>query len=173
MSPRKRTITILASAAALLVAVGAALALPGRMERHCGAFGEFGFGHGIGRALADLDLTEDQKSQVKAILKDEGPHVEPLVDDLLRARKELSEAVHAGEFDEKAVRAAAAGQARAQAELAVARARVVSRFRAVLTPEQQDRLDALHQRFEERIEKRVGLGRSIWHERAADFIDAL
>src|SRR2546425_4945879 len=69
MSPRKKTLVILGSAFAAVLAIGAAVAVPAHMYRHGGGFGEFGFGHGIGRALASLDLTDEQKSQVKAILK--------------------------------------------------------------------------------------------------------
>ena len=173
MSPTKKSVIVLASVAAGLLAVGAAVAVPARMCHGGGMFGGLGFGGGIGRALASLDLTDDQKTEVKEILKDEGPKLEPLMDGLLRSKKALSEAVHAQTFDEKAVRAAASESAKATTALAVEHARVVSRFRAILTDEQQDRLDAIRRRFEERLEKRVGLARSIWMEHAADFVDAL
>ncbi len=173
MSPRKKTVTVLASVAAGLLAIGAAVAVPARMHHHGGLFGELGFGGGIGRALTSLDLTDDQKTQVKTILQDEGPKVEPLVDELLRSKKALFEAVHSRTFDEKAVRAAASDSAKATTDLAVERARMVSRFRRILTDEQQDRLESIRRQFEERLEKRVGLARTIWKEHAADFVDAL
>src|SRR6266704_912339 len=169
MSPTKKTTLVLATVAAGLLAVGAAVAVPARAYHHGGMSGEFGFGGGIGRALASLDLTDDQKTQVKAILQDEGPRVEPLVDEVLRSKKALFEAVHSRTFDEKAVRAAASVSAKATTDLAVERARMVSRFRGILTDEQQDRLDSIRGRFEERLEKRVGLARTIWKEHAADF----
>ncbi len=172
MNSRKTSWIILASVAAGVLALGAA-AVPGRMYHHGGLFGELGFGGGIARALASLDLTDDQKTQVKAILKDEGPKLEPLVDNLLASKKALFEAVHGLSFDEKAVRAAASDEARAQTDLAVERARMVSRFRGILTGEQQERLETIRRQFEARLEKRVGLAHSIWKEHAADFIDAL
>ena len=173
MNPRKRTLAVVLSLAAGLLAAGAAVAVPAHLSHRGGMFGELGFGGGIGRALASLELTDDQKTQVKGILKDEGPKVEPLVDEMVRTKKALFEAVHSRTFDEKAVRAAASDSARAAAELAVERARLVSRFRGILTDEQQDRLESMRRRFEERLEKRVGLARSIWKEHAADFVDAL
>ncbi len=173
MSPRKKTMAILVAAFAGILAIGAAVAVPARMYHHGGPFGEFGFGGDMARALASLELTDEQKSQVKAILKDEGPKVEPLVDDLVRSKKALFDAVHAQTFDERAVRTAASASARATTELAVERARMVSRFREILTDEQQERLETIRRQFEERLEKRVGLARTIWKEHAADFIDAL
>jgi len=50
---------------------------------------------------------------------------------------------------------------------------MVSRFRGILTDEQQERLDSMSRQFEDRLERRVGLARTIWKEHAADFIDAL
>jgi Spy/CpxP family protein refolding chaperone len=173
MSPRKKTMAILASVLAGALAIGAAVALPARMAHHGGSFGKPGFGGGIARALASLDLTDEQKAQVKAILKDEEPRVEPLMDDMLRSKKALFDAVHARTFDEKAVRSAASSSARATTELSVERARMVSRLRDLLTDEQQERLETIHRQFEERLENRVGLACTIWKEQAADFIDAL
>jgi Spy/CpxP family protein refolding chaperone len=173
MSPRTKTATVVASMAAGLLAIGAAVAVPGHLSHRGGGFGEIGFGGGIGRALASLDLTEDQKTQVKAILKDEQPKLDPLVDELLRSKRALFDSVHARTFDEKTVRAAASDSVKAQADLAVEKARMMSRFRGLLTDEQQDRLDAIRQRFEDRMQKRVGLARTIWREHASDFVDAL
>jgi len=173
MSPRTKTAAIVASVAAGLLAIGAAAAVPGRGFHHGGGFGESGFGGGFGRALASLDLTDDQKTQVKAILKDEQPRLDPLVDQMIQSKKALFEAVHARTFDETAVRAAASASVKAQTDLAVEKGRMVSRFRGVLTVEQQDRLDAMTRRFEDRLEKRVGLARTIWREHASDFVDAL
>jgi Spy/CpxP family protein refolding chaperone len=171
MSLTRKTGIVLASVAAGVLAVGAAV--PARMHHHGGLFGELGFGGGMGRAFASLDLTDDQKSQVKAILLDEGPKVEPLVDGLLRSKKALFEAVHSGTFDESAVRAAASDSAKATTDLAVERALIVSRLCGILTEEQQDRLESIRRQFEERLEKRVGLARTIWKEHVADFVDAL
>jgi len=173
MSPAKKTVVVLASAAAVLLAIGAALAVPARMCRHGGRFGGYGFGGGFTRVLASLDLTEDQKTEVKAILKDEESRIDPLVDELLRSKKALFEAVHSRTLDEKAVRAAASDSAGATTDLAVERARIVSRVRGILTDQQQDRLEAMRKRFQERLERRIGLARDIWKEHAADFVDAL
>ena len=171
MSLTRKAGIVLASVAAGVLAIGAAV--PARQHHHGGLFGELGFGRGMGRAFASLDLTDDQKSQVKTILQDEGPRVEPLVDGFLRSKKALFEAVHSRTFDEKAVRAAASDSAKASTDLAVERARIESRLRGILIDEQQNRLESIRRQFEERLERRVGLARTIWKEHAADFVDAL
>ena len=173
MSPRTKTVIGSASIVAGLLVAGVAVSAPGHMYARGGRFGGLGCGGGMIRALSSLDLTEDQKTQVKAILKDEQPKLEPLVDAVARSRKALFEAVHSRTFDEKTVRSAASDSAKASADLALERARIVSRFRGLLTDEQQTRLETIKQRFEDRFEKRTGLARAIWKEHAADFVDAL
>ena len=71
MSFTRKTGIVLASVAAGVLAIGAAV--PARMHRHGGLFGDLGFGGGMGRAFASLDRSDDQKSRVKAILQDEEP----------------------------------------------------------------------------------------------------
>ena len=175
MTASRKTIAICVTLAAAILALGVAFAHAGRMHHGHGGgpFGEFGLGHGMGRALASLELTDDQKSRMKDILAEEGPRIEPLVDNLMTSKKALFEAIHSKAFDEKAVRSAASASAKASTELAVGRARIMSKFQALLTDEQRGRLDEIHERFEQRMEKRLGLARSIWKEHAADFIDAL
>jgi Spy/CpxP family protein refolding chaperone len=174
MSPRTKKIALFASVlVAGLLTFGALAALPAAMHHHGGVFGDFGFGHRAARALSALELTDEQKSQVKGILRESGPAVEPLVDEVLRSKRALFDAVHAATFDEQAVRDAASAAARAGADLAVEKARIVSRVRGLLTAEQQEKLEAIHQEFEARFLKHIGLARDIWREHAEDFIDEL
>jgi len=51
--------------------------------------------------------------------------------------------------------------------------RIESRLRGIITDEQQNRLESIRRQFEERLERRVGLARTVWKEHAADFVDAL
>jgi len=164
MTPRtKRYVAILSLTVVGFVVAGATVAraqMPGR--------------RGPLRAiLTGLDLTGAQKEQIKGILKDEQPRLEPLVDEMVRSRRALFEAVSAPTFDEGAIRAAADTAARAATALAVERARMGSLLRGVLTAEQQARFDEGLRRMRERMAKRGALGRRIWREHAADFVDAL
>jgi len=174
MSPRRKKVAVLAVLfAACLLTIGAVAGVQHSRGHHGGPFGGFGFGGRLMGVLSDLDLTEDQKTQIKAILSEEGPKIEPLTDQVLETKKTLFEAIHRQRFDEDAVRSASAAAAGAQAELAVERARTVSRLRALLTDDQQAKLETIRAEFEQRLEKRIGLARSIWREHAADFVDAL
>lgn len=174
MTPRSKKIALCVSVlAAGLLTFGAMAALPMAMHGHGGPFSEFGFGHHAARALATLELTGDQKSGIKKILRDSGPAVEPLVDEVLRSKQALIQAVHASALDEQAVRDAAVSAGRATADLAVEKARIVSRIRGLLTASQRERLDGIHREFEERLLRHVGMARDRWREHAEEFIDEL
>jgi len=174
MSPRSKKVALLVSVlAAGLLTFGAMAALPATMHHHGGPFSEFGFGHHAARALATLDLTDEQKAGIKKILRDSGATIDPLVDEVLRSKQALFEAVHAASFDEQVVRDAATSAGLASTDLAVAKARMVSRMRELLTPAQQERLDAIHREFEERLQRHIGTARDLWREHAEEFIDEL
>lgn len=168
---RKRTTLWILFAAIALAGAGAVVAGAGRS--HDGD----GCGHGpmagLHRVLSQLDLTEAQKTSIKDILHGERSSLEPLRQAAAQTRRELFEAVHATSFDEGAVRAAADRAGKAQSELAVARARMVSKVRAVLTPAQQEMVDGLRDRALERMEQRGKRGGRIWREHADEFIDSL
>ena len=124
--------------------------------------------------FSSLNLTDAQKEQVKAILKEEQPRLEPLVDQMIRAGRALFQAVTAPTLNERAVRTAADAAGKVAGDLAaVEKACAGSRLRGVLTPEQQSKLDDAIRRAGERVETRVKLGRTIWREHMTDFVDAL
>jgi len=109
-----------------------------------------------------LGLTDDQKAQVKAILQKYQPTSGPLIKDLVTERRALRDAIHAPTIDESAIRAQAAKLASLQADLDVVRAHVSHDIRAVLTPEQIQKLqerqvnvDARIDRFLQRVAKRI------------------
>jgi Spy/CpxP family protein refolding chaperone len=108
----------------------------------------------VRRLLRDLDLTDAQKEQARAVVREAGPRLAPLRDGAARASQALFRAVTAPASDEAAVRAAAAEVARALESLSVERARLVADLRAILTPEQQAQLDRTLQDLGGRRERR-------------------
>jgi len=156
-----RTATGLAVAG--LLAVGVAVAGPRPLDRGHGWHG----GQKM-QFLSQLDLSEDQKTQVKAIFDEEHAKMAPLAEKNMKARHALGEAIHAPTFDESAVRAAAAQAAVVESDLAVERARLASRIRGVLTPDQQKQLDALRQQSLERMQERSDQHRGAWSDDSAE-----
>lgn len=117
------------------------------------------------RMLRQLNLTEEQKEQLRTLRKAHIEKTEKEHEALIEAGRKFHEAVRAleeGSGTEEAVYAASETLAEAQAALAVARSGLRAEFMAVLTPEQQKKLDELRtemeafrrQRFERRNERR-------------------
>jgi len=165
----KRNMTFASLTLAGLLAAGAAIAGTRHADQTALGPGGPAMEGGMLHALASLDLTDDQKGRIKAILETSRPTIEPLVDALAQSKRALSDAVHAPAFDEQAIRAAASATAKSEGDLAVERARVGTKVRALLTPEQRDRLDARRQEFQQRMEDHMNGARSRWHDHSSDF----
>jgi len=146
---KKRLFVITALAAALASPLAPALAAPG------------GPGPGLrcdkpapgerGERLAELlDLSAEQREQIRAIRESERKAAAPLRQQLAEGREKLHAAIDADPFDEAAIRALAAGQEATRTELTVARARMQSRIKAVFTPEQRRLSEKLRPLLQER-----------------------
>ncbi len=125
-----------------------------------GGWGRRGGHHRGGMMLRGLDLTEDQKAQMKQIREASKAKTQPLREALKANRQKLHELAAAGSFDEAAVTALANEQAGLSAQLIVERARVHSQTAALLTAEQKAKVaemkDKMKERFKNRKEGRKG-----------------
>lgn len=122
---------------------------------------QMGDGH-FARKLAALGVTANQKAQVKAILRQYQPTAGPLIRQVVTERRVLRGTIRTETIDEAAIRAEAAKVASLEADLAVERAHVAHDIRAVLTPEQIQKLkdmqinaDARVDGFLQRIANRI------------------
>jgi Spy/CpxP family protein refolding chaperone len=109
----------------------------------------------VGRIMAhvarELKLTEAQQTEVRAVFAAERQNVLPLLQRLREAKQQYDSANAPGVFDEAKARAFASRQAETITELLVAKERVKSKVYAVLTPEQREKANTMHQRFAARI----------------------
>jgi Spy/CpxP family protein refolding chaperone len=98
----------------------------------------------FGRLLelrSELDLTTEQRHQVRDILVDHRAEIATAVKPVVEKRRALREATLAANVDETAIRTAANDLGKAIGDAAVIGAKVKAEVRAVLTPEQQKKLD--------------------------------
>ncbi|HEV8629674.1 MAG TPA: Spy/CpxP family protein refolding chaperone [Thermoanaerobaculia bacterium] len=121
-----------------------------------------GAGGLLERAAQRLDLTAEQKSQIRDIFAAHKTEVEAELLAIKTAREAMWVAIHAENPSEAAIRGAANAVGKAEGELGVTRARIVQEVRPGLTPEQQAELQqmladfrAFAQTFFERLREHV------------------
>jgi Spy/CpxP family protein refolding chaperone len=89
------------------------------------------FRYGILGKLAELGLTEGQKTQIHAILREAQPGFQPLVKQYVQERRAWRAAVHATPANEAAIRAQASRVGQLEADFAVKRAHLGEQIRTV------------------------------------------
>ncbi|HXD34329.1 MAG TPA: Spy/CpxP family protein refolding chaperone [Pyrinomonadaceae bacterium] len=96
-------------------------------------------GDGLGPLGRDLNLTDEQKAQIKTIRENFEAGTKDLHEQM-RALHEKEGDPFSGTFNEAEVRSAAEARAKIDVELAVAHAKMMSQIGAVLTAEQKTQL---------------------------------
>ena len=153
---------VLIIAAAILIAAGAFLAIAQKSAgfagfRHCGpGFGHGPGGPGFGLPLRALGLTDEQKSQVEAILQANRPSLDAIRDQLRANHEKLASLGTDGAFDEAAVSAIAAEQGSLTAKMIVEREKIKAQIFSILTDEQKQKAAEFRKKFDERRKRFAG-----------------
>lgn len=136
--------------AASVVAGGVALSAQGVGARP----GRAAVAAGLG--LGALDLTEAQREHVRQLTQQFREQTRTLAARVQTAQESRRQAFEAVPFNEQQMRSAAQALAEAEADLAVQRARLQADVYALLTPEQQGRLQKMRADRAARIKQRTG-----------------
>jgi len=117
-----------------------------------------GFGAGgpqAGLSLRALDLTDAQQEQVRQLTQQNREQMRGLMDRMRAAQDARRQAVEAIPFNESQVRSAMKDVADVEADLAVAEARLQADIYALLSADQQQRLQKLRADRETRAKERA------------------
>jgi Spy/CpxP family protein refolding chaperone len=138
-----RNLAMVGVLAAALVAAGSvaqaqepAARRPG-MARAGGPGGRMGPLGDIGLPLPALNLSDEQKTQVQAVMQAHAGELQQLAQRIGPAHQAVRQAIETVPVDEQLIRQKSADLAAAEADGAVLRARIRSEIFALLTPEQQ------------------------------------
>ena len=107
------------------------------------------------RIAQRLNLTDDQKAQVKTVLRSEKDTLKPLLQQLHSSRQNLRAAIRASDANETTVRAAAAKVAAAEADLAVERMKIYGKIAPILTDEQRRQISEFEQRADDFADRAI------------------
>lgn len=111
-------------------------------------------GPGMEFFAKQLNLTDDQKAQMKAVMEKAHPTMKPLMQQQHQIDVQLRQYVQ-GTFDQAKVQALANQKAQIQAQLTVAETQVHNQLYQVLTPEQQSQLKEMEADHEARMQQRM------------------
>ena len=115
---------------------------------------EFGMGAPTGFFARQLNLTDDQKTQMKAVFEKERPTLKPLHEQERQIDQQLHQYAE-GTFDQAKVQILAAQKAQVQTQLTIAETRIHNEMYQLLTPEQQTQLKQLEADREARMQQRM------------------
>jgi Spy/CpxP family protein refolding chaperone len=142
-----KTGMLIAAGAMAAALTGAGLWAHGQgMDLH-GPFGPFRAFHGAHDALRALDLTDEQKTEVKSILRSHRQEFKDAAERLRAVHESVGKVAHQETIDEAAIRAGVAQALQPLGDLAVLHAKVQHEIHAVLTPEQRQKAEALREKF--------------------------
>lgn len=99
------------------------------------------------RLLDQLSLTDDQKTQISALLDTQRTDTQPIHEELMQAREALRAAAEASAYDDGAVVAQAVIVGQAMAELTMHQTRTEWDIYQLLTTEQRTKLAELRQQL--------------------------
>jgi protein CpxP len=94
----------------------------------------------FGRMFRNLDLTDQQRTEIRKVLETERSLMQPIHQQLRENREALKAATKDGQFNEAEVTKLAQKQGDLMAQMIVSRERVQSQIWQILTPEQRDKL---------------------------------
>ena len=124
-----------------------------------GHFGKRG-GHG-GMMFRGLDLTDEQKAQMKTIMQANKETVKPIREQMKANREKLQTLSESGNFDEAQVQAIANQQGALSAQMIVAKEKIKAQMLAILTPAQKAKAAEMKANFKQKREER----KQKWQER--------
>jgi Spy/CpxP family protein refolding chaperone len=104
--------------------------------------------------LRELNLTSAQQEQVRSLMQSRQDEMRPLAERAMTAREALHQATTSGTLDEGLVRTRASEVAAAEADIAVAQARLYADLFQVLTAEQQAKVKEIQTQRQERTQNR-------------------
>jgi Spy/CpxP family protein refolding chaperone len=109
------------------------------------------FGHE--QMMQALNLTAEQKQQVKTIFGDAKQKAEPIRQEMRQNREALYTAVKANNTSQ--IERLSAHQGELQGKALAIRSEAMARFYAILTPEQRIKADQMHQEMQSRMRQRM------------------
>jgi len=150
---KKRLIVISVVLMAILLTAAVAQNVVQRQRfRRAAMMFPFG-GHAVEFLTDYLDLTDQQQAQIKSILDQERPKMQPLLTDARQVHQQVQAAALSDNFDPNQVRTILEQHKDSLINVAVEAAQTQNEVFKVLTPDQRAKLEQLRARRQQRMNK--------------------
>jgi len=110
---------------------------------------------GFGMMLHQLNLTDDQKAQVKKIFEAEKPNLKPLVQQQFQSHQQMMQLITSGNFDQAKVTAIATQEAQTHIQMQVEHAKMASQVYQLLDSTQKTKVADIMAKHQERMQKHL------------------
>ena len=119
--------------------------------------GRMGFlgGPELGFALHQLNLSDDQRAQVKQIFQSEKPNLKPLMLQEFQAHQQMLQLVTGGNFDPAKAAAIASQEAQTHVQLEVEHAKIASQIYQLLNSDQKAKVADMIAKHQQRMEQHL------------------
>ncbi|HZR66273.1 MAG TPA: Spy/CpxP family protein refolding chaperone [Terriglobales bacterium] len=124
--------------------------------------GHFMRGGEFGLPLRELNLTDDQKTQIKQIFQNEKTAMKPLMQQAFASRKQMMDLVTSDKFDEATAAKIATQESQLHARLEVEHAKIASQIYQLLSSDQKSKVAEIKAQHEQRMQQHM-----MNHEQAA------
>ena len=125
----------------------------GAMHRHMR--GGFMGGMGFGLPLHQLNLTDDQRAQIKTIFQNEKGNMKPLMQQEMAAHQQMMQLITTGAFDQAKANAIATQEAQTHAQIQVEHAKIASQIYQLLTSEQKTQIADIMAKHQQRMQEHM------------------
>lgn len=119
------------------------------MHRH------FAGGMDLGLPLHQLNLTDDQKVQVKQIFETEKATIKPLMRQEMASRQQMIEIVTSGAFDQGKASAIATQESQTHIQLEVEHAKIASQIYGLLSSDQKAKVAQIIAEHQQRMQQHL------------------
>ena len=147
--------TFLGTAAALALAAGMVFAQAGAAEPMRHGRGGFMGEPGLGFALRQLNLSADQKTQVKQLWQTAKPNLQPLMRQEFQVRQQMIQLVTSGNFDAAKAATIASQESQAHLQLEVEHAKIASEIYQLLNSDQKAKVADMMAKHHERMQQHL------------------
>jgi protein CpxP len=114
-----------------------------------------GFMGGMELPLHQLNLTDDQKAQIKQMFQAEKPAMKPLMQQEHAARTQMIQLITSGTFEQAKVAAVAAQESQIHMQMEIAHAKMASQIYQLLSSDQKTKVADIIAQHEQRMQQHM------------------